>query len=470
METGPIDAHQTDGPVPPGGPGRRPSPAPGSVDRAPTSGLLAGAAAVARSTGARRLVSVRLLGQAGDGVLQAALASFVLLSPERAASPAAIAGAMAVLLLPFTLVGPWAATVLDRFRRRQVLVVASAVRAVIALVAGAAVLTAPPLAVLVVALAYLSVNRLLLAALSASLPRVLPARDLVAANAVVPTAGSAVALGAGALALGVRPWVGAGDVGDAQLLVVTAVLCAVAGAVALRIGRDDLGPSAHEVSERTRPERDLVGALRHLRERRSAGGALLLIGAHRLGYGIALVMSLLYARTAVDASPAGIAPAGATGNTSGLLAATALVGAVTLASGLGFALAAALTPVGARRLGPRRWARIAAGGSAAAPLALAAAPGPVTLVVAAGLLGLTAQCVKISVDTLVQTGVDDAYRGRVFVLYDVLTNAATIAAAGLAALVLPLDGYSVPVLLALAVWWVALAVSSGLRRSTAAHG
>ncbi|MBF5083290.1 MFS transporter [Quadrisphaera sp. INWT6] len=411
---------------------------------------------------------MRLLGQAGDGVLQAALASFVLLSPERAASPAAIAGAMAVLLLPFTLVGPWAATVLDRFRRRQVLVVASAVRAVIALVAAVAVVTAPPLVVLVVALAYLSVNRLLLAALSASLPRVLPARDLVAANAVVPTAGSAVALGAGALALGVRPWVGAGDAGDAgdaQLLVVTAVLCAAAGAVALRIGRDALGPSAQEVAERTRPERDLVGALRHLWERRSAGGALLLIGAHRLGYGIALVMSLLYARTAVDGSAAGAAPAGATGNSSGLLAATALVGAVTLASGLGFALAAALTPVGARWLGPARWGRLAAGCSALAPLALAVAPGPVTLVVAAGALGLTAQCVKISVDTLVQTGVDDAFRGRVFVLYDVLTNAATIAAAGLAALVLPLDGYSVPVLLALAVWWVALAAASGLRRS-----
>lgn len=440
--------------------------------RASTSGLLAGAAAVARAPGARRLVAVRLLGQAGDGVLQAALASFVLLSPERAASPAAIAGAMAVLLLPFTVVGPWAATVLDRFRRRQVLVVASLVRAALALAAALTVVAGPPVAVLVVALAYLSVNRLLLAALSASLPRVLPERDLVAANAVVPTAGSATALAAGALALAVRPLVGLGDDGDARLLLATVLLCAAAGAVALRIQRDALGPGADDVAQHTRPERDLVGALRHLRERRTASQALLLIGAHRLGYGVALVLSLLYARTAVSGSAAVAAPAGTTGSSSGLLAATALVGAVTLASGLGFAVAAALTPIAARRLGPQRWAVLGAATSAAAPLVLVAVPGPTSLVVAAGLLGLTAQSVKISVDTLVQTGVDDGFRGRVFVLYDVLTNAATVAAAGLAALVLPVEGYSAPVLAALAVWWVAVAVlsaSSARRRTSVAR-
>ncbi len=404
-----------------------------------------------RAPGARRLVAVRLLGQGGDGVLQAALASFVLLSPERAASPGAVAGALAVLLLPFTVVGPWAATVLDRFRRRQVLVVASAARAVLALAAALAVLLGPPAGVLVVALAYLSVNRLLLAALSASLPRVLPDRDLVAANSVVPTAGSAVALAAGALALALRPWVGAGDSGDAQLLAATAVLCAAAGAVALRIGPAELGPDAHEVALTARPERDLAGALRHLRARRGPATALATIGAHRLGYGVALVASLLYARSAAGTP---VAEGG------GLLAASALVGAVALASGAGFALAAVLTPLGARRFGEPRWAQLAAASSALAPLALVVSPAPAVLVVAAGVLGLTAQCVKIAVDTQVQTGVDDAFRGRVFVLYDVLTNAATVAAAGLAALVLPVSGYSAPVLAALAVWWVAVAAAS----------
>ncbi|MGQ7295773.1 MFS transporter [Quadrisphaera sp. KR29] len=448
--------------APAGAEGRRPS-------GAATSGLLAGAAAVARAPGARLLVAVRLLGQAGDGVLQAALASFVLLSPERAASPGAIAGAMAVLLLPFTLVGPWAAAVLDRFRRRQVLVVASGVRCALALAAAVAVVAGPPVAVLVVALAYLSVNRLLLAALSASLPRVLPARDLVAANAVVPTAGSATALAAGALALAARPLVGLGDGGDARLLVVTALLCAAAGGVALRLHRDALGPGDADVAQHPHPERDLVGALRHLRERRTAARALLLIGAHRLGYGVALVLSLLYARTAVGRGGDDDLPGGAVDATSELFAATALVGAVTLASGLGFALAAALTPVAARRLGAQRWAHLAAAGSAAAPLALVVSPGPVTLVVAAGLLGATAQSVKISVDTLVQTGVDDGFRGRVFVLYDVLTNAATVAAAGLAALVLPAGGYSAPVLAALAVWWVLVAASGAASHRAAAR-
>ena len=53
---------------------------------------------------------------------------------------------------------------------------------------------------------------------------------------------------------------------------------------------------------------------------------------------------------------------------------------------------------------------------------------------------------KISVDTLVQTGVDDVYRGRVFSLYDMIFNVGQVSAAALGALILPDDGKSYPVL------------------------
>ena len=63
--------------------------------------------------------------------------------------------------------------------------------------------------------------------------------------------------------------------------------------------------------------------------------------------------------------------------------------------------------------------------------------------VAAFLLGLTAQSVKICVDTLVQAYVDDDFKGRVFVLYDMVFNVALVAAAVIAALILPANGKSV---------------------------
>ena len=51
------------------------------------------------------------------------------------------------------------------------------------------------------------------------------------------------------------------------------------------------------------------------------------------------------------------------------------------------------------------------------------------MLAAAFVLGVTTQGAKIATDTVVQTSVDDAYRGRVFSLYDVLFNVAFVGAA-----------------------------------------
>src|ERR671929_2319633 len=87
----------------------------------------------------RRLLATRLLSQFGDGVFQAALAGTVLFNPQRAADPVDVAAGFAVLLLPYSLVGPFAGVWLDRWSRRQVLLHANVVRAV--LVAFVAALT-----------------------------------------------------------------------------------------------------------------------------------------------------------------------------------------------------------------------------------------------------------------------------------------------------------------------------------------
>jgi len=74
----------------------------------------------------RYLFSVLLVGQFGDGLLQAALASFVLFSPERQPDAIRVAAAFAILLLPYSVIGPFAGVFLDRWYRRTVLVRANA--------------------------------------------------------------------------------------------------------------------------------------------------------------------------------------------------------------------------------------------------------------------------------------------------------------------------------------------------------
>src|SRR5688572_19612614 len=88
----------------------------------------------------RRLLAVRVAIQSCDGVLQVALASYVLFSPERQPDAASIAVVLAITLLPFSILGPFTAVVIDRVSRRQVLIVCNLARAV--LTVGLAVLVA----------------------------------------------------------------------------------------------------------------------------------------------------------------------------------------------------------------------------------------------------------------------------------------------------------------------------------------
>ena len=68
-----------------------------------------------------RLLAVRWTGQATDGIFQSALASFILFSPERQANALSAAIGFAVVLLPYSLIGPFVGTILDRVSRQRVL-------------------------------------------------------------------------------------------------------------------------------------------------------------------------------------------------------------------------------------------------------------------------------------------------------------------------------------------------------------
>ena len=408
-----------------------------------------------RGRGFRKLFSVRVASQLTDGVFQVALASYVIFSPEQQPSPGAIAAALAVVLLPFSLLGPFVGVFLDRWSRRQVLAWSNFVRVglVAVLAAGVAVdLRGPVLFGLI--LVCLSVNRFLLAGLSAALPHVVVPDDLVTANAVTPTAGTVsflVGLGLGTLAR--AGWASVLDGAldpDVGVLLTAALMYGVAGALALRFRRDDLGPDFDPARPAVREAArhvaaGLVDGLRHLRERRPAAYGLATIGAHRFFYGISTVSLILLYRNyfhAVDDTDAALND----------------LSVAVLVSGLGFLAAAFLTPPATERWGQRAWILGLLVGAALTqvfPGALFTQP---ALLVAAFFLGLASQGIKICVDTLVQTHIDDAYRGRVFSLYDVIFNVAFVAAAAVAAVVLPPSGKSYAVLAAVAIGYLATAV------------
>ncbi|MFP5334550.1 MAG: MFS transporter [Actinomycetes bacterium] len=413
-------------------------------------------------SGFRRLLAVRLAGQGSDGLFQVALASLFFFSPERQSTASGVAAAFTVLLLPFTLVGPWAGVLLDRWDRRQVLVVGNLLRVGAVLLTAALLLQAGPgLALYAVVLLCLSVNRFLLAGLSASLPHVVPTDRLVTANAVSPTAGSAAAFAGAAVGFGLRPLVGEGDPGDARLLVGAAATCLLAALLALRLPRGGLGPDEPAVAGTGSRLRavwdDLAAGLRHVRDRRTPGLALAAVGAHRLAYATVFIATILLSRNLL-AEP---------GDTDRALT---VLGLAIGATGIGFVAAALVTPVVTRRIGPSRWIVVCL---ALASVTAAGVAVDVSVPVAVGsgfLLGVAAQGLKIGVDTIVQRDVDDGFRGRVFVLYDAVYNAAFVGAAAAAVLVVPDDGWSPWLFTGVAAWYAvaALAYRSGVRRTTRA--
>src|SRR3954454_9698926 len=76
----------------------------------------------------RWLFATRLLSQCADGVFQSSLASAVFFNPDHQTDPKQAAAGFVVLLLPHSLVGPFAGVFLGRWRLQPGLVRPKAVR------------------------------------------------------------------------------------------------------------------------------------------------------------------------------------------------------------------------------------------------------------------------------------------------------------------------------------------------------
>lgn len=409
--------------------------------------------ALLRLPGFRRLFTVRVVSQGGDGMFQIGLATLFFFSPERMATAGGVAAAFTVLLLPFTIVGPFAGPLLDRWRRRQVLLVGNGVRVLLTLVLAVVIVTGGvgPLAY-VLTLVTLGVNRFLLSALSAGQPRVVPTAQLVVANSLTPTLGAVSAVvGAGAGLL-VGLLVPTGGVHDGVVLVGAALLFAAASALALRLGADQLGPGDGEraagglADDLRATVGDLVAGARHLLARRTPAAALAVTVANRFLYGVNFLALILMSRNLL-ADPHD-AEAGL--RTFGML---------TVLSFAGNGLAVVLTPIAHQWVEPARWILLCLLVGAVSQGVMASVPVYGVVVAAAVLLGLSVQGVKIAVDTIVQRDTDDLFRGRAFALYDMAYNASFVGAAALAAAVLPDTGWSRLAFAGLALTYLAVALA-----------
>ena len=191
----------------------------------------------------RRLLGLRIASQFGEGLFQAGLAGALLFNPERAASPWAIAGAFAVLYLPYSLLGPFAGALLDRWDRRLVLVAANTGRLV--MLVGVGVLLATRSSDLVVLCGALLINglgRFVASGLSAAIPHVVAREQVVSMNSVATAAG-AVATFLGAIAMLIpRHLFGADDTGASTVIFSTTVPIGIALLLALRFAPRALGP------------------------------------------------------------------------------------------------------------------------------------------------------------------------------------------------------------------------------------
>ena len=400
-----------------------------------------------------KLYATRLLSQMADGVFQACLASAVFFNPDHQTDPKQAAAGFVVLLLPYSLVGPFAGVFLDRWRRQRVLVRANVIRCLFIVATALVLVLHGPRGGLfyVAALAALSVNRFYLSALSAALPHVVRPQQLLIANSVSTTSGAFVTILGLGLALALRTVVGNTDGGNAIVAVSSCALYLAASSSARRMPTDLLGP-LDEPAPLSQAIRDVAQGLSagaaHVWSRRPAARALGVIAASRLLFGMSTIGSLLLYRNYFHDH--GMLRAGLVG-----------LGQAFAASAAGYVLAAFITPAATDRIGKPRWVVLGFAAASVAQVLFGLPFAMAPLLVGALVIGFVTQSAKICVDTIVQEEIDDDFRGRVFSFYDTVFNLTFVFAAVVAAFVLPKDGKSYPVLIAIGAGYAVTALCYG---------
>ena len=399
------------------------------------------------------------MGQLTDGIFQSSLASFLLFSPERQPDAKSAAVAFAVVLLPYSLVGPFVGTILDRVSRQRVILFANLFRAfTLIFIAGLIRNGATGVELTIFVLIAFGVNRLILAGLSAGLPLLIDTtgtegrNTLVSINATAVTGGTVFVVLGGGIGIGIRGLLEgsmSANQADGILVTLSAACFFIAGLLALRIKREELGPLPHEVKKQSvvAAYQEMVDGYKFLRTIKDCFLGISATAVQRGGLTALTLMALLLNRNTFN-DPA---------NPEAGLAGFAF--AITIA-GIGITIGAVIAPFGVKKFGRHAWIRYSLFASAVLPVLLAFNQNELFLVATGFFAGMAGQGVKVTNDALVQSKIVDEFRGRVFAVYDVMVNAGIVSGAIIAAFVLPADGVSsvLPALIALAYVLVAFVV------------
>jgi hypothetical protein len=402
----------------------------------------------------RRLFATRLVSQTGDGIITAGVGTYVFFNASTFPNPVAGAAAFTVLYLPYSLVGPFAGVLIDRWSRRQILVWSALLRAAfVVLTAALMALGDRGVPLYVAVLLVLGVNRFFLSSLSAALPQVVAEDELVMANSVSPTVGGVMATIGGVVALGLNVATGNTERGAAITVLVGGGCYVAASVVAATMRRDLLGPVREPgqappgrlLSELASVAAGLADGARYVFRRRGPAAALGATGAFSFLFGPLFLMSILLYRNYFYRSSAGTAEGH--------------IGALVVVSGIGYACAALVTPAVTRRLSKPAWITLLLAASAVVTAGLGETFIQVAYLAVGFCLYLARQGVAISATTILQEEVDDAYRGRVFAFYDMTFNVAFVAGAALSSAFMPANGRS-PVIVGLVALGFAIAAAA----------
>ncbi|MFZ1162113.1 MFS transporter [Mycobacterium sp.] len=401
-----------------------------------------------------RLLELRTASQFADGLFQAGLAGALLFNPERATRPLAIAGAFAVLFLPYSLLGPFAGALMDRWDRHLVLIAANVGRVVSVSIVGICLAVgARNVLVLCGALVVNGLARFVASGLSAALPHVVPREQVVTMNSIASAVGAAAAFLGANFMLVPRAIFGSGDRGGASIIFSVTVPLLITLLLSLRFPAHVLGPDDTRLAIHGSVVYAVITGwlhgLRTVLQRPTVAATLSGLAAHRMVFGINSLVVLLLVRSRDTAAVSALG--------SAML--------FVAAAGAGSFLANLVTPAAVRR-----WGRYAAANGAlaiAAAIEIAGVGMRLWVLVACGfLLGGVGQVVKLCADTAIQIDVDDALRGHVFAVQDSLFWVAFIAAITAAAIVIPGNGHSPALIVAgAAVYLCGLAVHGVVGRA-----
>lgn len=399
--------------------------------------------------GFRRLYGARLASQWGDGMFQASLAGTVMFNPQHAATPAEMAASFAVMLLPYSFIGPFAGVVLDRYSRRHLMTVSQLLRVLAGIATCVLVWTGyQGFWFYALALVSLSLSRFFLSGLSAALPHVVPRNTLVTANAFTTTSGTVTSIIGGGCSIGLLMAVGRGDHGYAVVAAASLLGPLLSSWLMSQFAPQAIGPdhatrqSAQRVVDVLR---GVVEGARHIFAHPEVAGVLASIAAHRFIFGAVGVSLLLQFKNHVE--PGGFIPRDIAG-----------IGMALGVGGVGALIAASITPAITRAIGKNAWIVGAYGTLGTAAGLILLVDRPWSMIVASFCLGFAGQAVKVCADTIAQETIDESFQGRTFAVYDTTFNVAFVLGVILGASTLPESGRSAAFFVSIAVCYLLVAL------------